>query len=39
MEGEENFQKVHPLHTLEGKHSEHWHNIFVRCFDTVTAPL
>ena len=29
MEREESFQKVHPLHTLEGKHSELWHNIFV----------
>ena len=39
MEREESFQKVHPLHTLEGKHSELWHNIFVRCFDTVITPL
>ena len=27
------------MHTLEGKHSELWHNIFVWCFDTVTTPL
>ena len=39
MEREESFQKVHPLHTLEGKHSELWHNSFVWCFDTVTTPL
>ena len=39
MEREESFQKVHPLHTLEGKHSELWHSIFVRCFDTVITPL
>ena len=39
MEREESFQKVHPLHTLEGKHSELWHNIFVWCFDMVTTPL
>ena len=32
-------KKCTPLHTLEGKHSELWHNIFVRCFDTVTTPL
>ena len=39
MEREENFQKVHPLHTLEGKHSELWHNIFVWCFDTLQHHL
>ena len=39
MERRESFQKVHPLHTLEGKLSELWHNIFVWCFDTVTTPL
>ena len=39
MEREESFQKVHPLHTLEGKHSELWHDIFVWCFDMDTTPL
>ena len=39
MERRESFQKVHPLHTLEGKHSELWHNILLWCLDAITTPF
>ena len=27
-----------PIHTLEGKHSEPWHNILHALFDTIMTP-
>ena len=38
LEKRESFQKVHPLHTLEGKHSEPRHNIFGVIVDTFITP-